>query len=123
MRNISDLKENEVIHCKTEEEWNRVLVLMGNPRGLTLAHYYKYKEGSVIYNGGNFGEINDALTTGYVAISASDFPSPAIAPHISLTHTIGEYVAAQHDGKLYLFKGNQSMVLTKDIINHIKSML
>jgi hypothetical protein len=29
MRNISDLKENEVIHCRTQEEWDKICELGG----------------------------------------------------------------------------------------------
>ena len=123
MKLVTELNENEVIHCKTIEEWDRVSGLMGNPHNLNPYDYSRWGSGSVIFHNGRFGDIEFASNNGYVILSLSDFPSPAITPPISLTHTIGKYVAAQHDGKLYLFKGNQSMVLTKDIINHIKQIV
>lgn len=119
MKLVTELNENEVIHCKTIEEWDRILELMGNPKGLRVNEYMTYKEESVLYADGLYDSVSYARNNKDKIYPASIF----LAPPVSLTHTIGEYVAAQHDGKLYLFKGNQSMVLTQDIINHIKQIV
>lgn len=121
MKLVTELKENEVIHCKTEEEAVAICKLM-HEAGLKWSSGLSYLRTPYYVKDVCYclkcGTVTCYDGSAYAIHPASDF-FPAI---VSLTHTIGEYVAAQHDGKLYLFKGNQSMVLTKDIINHIKSM-
>jgi len=124
MKLVTELKENEAIHCKTEEEAVAICKLM-HDAGLKWASGRSYdtrtnysKDICYIPETGKVINFADAIKEGLTINPASDF-----FPSVSITHTIGEYVAAQHDGKLYLFKGNQSMVLTQDIINHIKQIV
>jgi len=125
MKLVTELKENEVIHCKTEEEAVAICKLMHEAglmwnSGRSYDTRTNYGENTCYMPEiGKFINFADAIEDGLTIYPASLF----LTPPVSLTHTIGEYVAAQHDGKLYLFKGNQSMVLTKDIINHIKQIV
>lgn len=119
MRNISDLKENEVIHCRTQEEWDGVLKLMENPRQLSIAYYNEYKENTVLFIDGTYESVDFAIETGHTIHPASLF----LTPPVSLTRTIGEYTLLKHDGKIFVIKDLQAITLTTEIINAIKEMI
>ena len=120
MRNISDLKENEVIHCRTQEEWDGVLEMF-NPLKLTTDLWKNCKENSVIFNDGCYGDISGADYLNLTIIPASEFV--IFAPSISISKQIGEYTLLKHDGKIFVIKDSQAITLTTEIINAIKEMI
>lgn len=117
MKHITELTENEVIHCKTEEEWDGVCEL----GGIKFEHgkWGHFQENSFIRPAlHSYGKIHYPYSDNDTIYPATLF----LTPPVSLTRTIGEYALLQHDGKIYLIKGEQIMILTKEIIDHIKQM-
>jgi hypothetical protein len=80
MRKITDLKPNEVIHCPTQEGWDKIIALNLN-NTLRSWHWDKYTSESVYDpnwdNGhGGYSPVEWYETNGYTIYPASDFLEP-----------------------------------------------
>ena len=120
MKLVTELKENEVIHCRTQEEWDGIL-RTHNPKELESAAWGIYKENSVIFNDGCYGDIGFANKCKCTIIPASEFV--IFAPSLSISKQIGEYTLLKHDGKIFVIKDLQAITLTTEIINAINEMI
>ena len=87
MRKVTDLKENECIHCATKEEFKAILEL--NPKNDVKKIVWKdYRKRTIYYpcynnKKGSYSSINHAESYNYTIHPASDF----IQPTYQLTKT------------------------------------
>jgi len=80
MKKVTDLKENECIHCATKEEFKSILEL--NPNNTVEKSVWKYYREETIYypcddnKKGSYSSINHAKNYNYTIHPASDFLQP-----------------------------------------------
>lgn len=80
MRKVTDLKENEAIHCSTQEEWDRILAL--NPTNTVRSCKWRYNDYDSVYdpnysNGfGGYDTLKYHEERSYTIYPASDFLEP-----------------------------------------------
>jgi len=98
MRKVTDLKENECIHCATKEEFKAILEL--NPKNDVKKIVWKdYRKRTIYYpcdnnKKGSYSSINHAESYNYTIHTASDF----LQPTYQLTKT--QIIEISEDGSL-----------------------
>ena len=74
---VKDLKENEVIHCKTKEQFGKIIAL--NPKNHCVADAWNYEELNTCYypkgynNTGSHDSIEYYRNSGYTIYQAEQF--------------------------------------------------
>lgn len=75
MKNINDYKGTKTaIHCKTQEEWDKINSLIGN-NIYSSSDFKAYGDESCLYIDGRRSSCKYAVGVGYTIIPASDFIS------------------------------------------------
>lgn len=80
MKKITDLKENEVIHCPTKEEFKKIIGL--NPKNDCRVHLWDHFKERMCYcpkgdcDTGDFGSENYYIDKDYTIHQAKDFLEP-----------------------------------------------
>ena len=79
MKKVTDLKENECIHCATKEEFKAILEL--NPKNTVKTYQWEVEKENTVYypirlDGGAYGNYNKAKLKDMIIHPASDFLQP-----------------------------------------------
>ena len=117
MKTITELTDQDCIHCRTQEEWDGILAIW-NPLELTSREWQIFGKDSIILKDGKFGNTGDAEYLKTTIHPASDF----LTPTVSVLTEIGEYKVIKHKGGCIVIKDDKAMTLTEDIVNWIKEM-
>jgi hypothetical protein len=117
MKNIKDLTEQDCIYCRTQEEFNAVL-MVHNPMDISAYHWDSYKEETIITKEGKIGTRRIAKTNNYYIHPASDF----LTPQVSVLTEIGDCKVIKNGCDVIVMTGNVVITLTPPVLKHIQEL-
>jgi hypothetical protein len=118
MKNIKDLTEQDCIHCRTQEEFNAIL-MVHNPMDLSAHHWNWYKQESTINKEGKIGSRRMLKANNYTIHPASDF----LTPQVNVLTEIGDCKVIKNGGDVIVMTGNVVITLTPPVLKHIQELL
>jgi hypothetical protein len=116
MKNIKDLTEQDCIHCRTQEEWVHVLPFVARRFEVGEDTLGIYKDQTVIWKDGTFGNTAFAQRNDYTIHPASDF----LTPTVSVLTEVGDCRVIRHNEGCIVIKDDKAMTLSSELINRIK---
>lgn len=117
MKNIKDLTEQDCIHCRTQEEFNAVL-MVHNPMDIDSFNWQSYRQETIINKEGKIGSRRMAKANDYTIHPASDF----ITPQVSVLTEIGDTKVIKNGGDVIVMTGNAVITLTPPVLKHIQEL-
>ena len=97
MKKVTDLSSTEYIHCKTQEQWNKILALDPFNTRIYSDNWLDYGCNSVYYpKKSTYSHMYYVQESGYIIYPASDFLEPEFE--------WGEEIEVSYDGEMWYKK-------------------
>lgn len=114
MKQITELTDQDCIHCRTQEEWDGICELAGIK--FKTAKWSDFKQNSIVFpTCGMYCTKDYAESKGYTIHPVSDF----LTPTVSVLTEIGNYRVIRNGDEVIVMTGNTVVTLTPAVLECI----